>query len=232
MAVTIVGEDTHGQTPPIPRGTIPVMGSVHQDGERLIAETAEAWAGWLERNHGRAAGVWLVTWQPRSGRPVLGYEAAVVEALRFGWIDSIGRSEDDHREQWFSPRRPGSGWARTNKRRIERLEQEGRMEPAGRRVIEAAKADGSWTLLDAVEDLVVPDDLDRAFQAVPGARGHWDAFPPSARRIILGWIVQARRPATRAARIEETARLAGDGRRAGPVSRAQTPPRAASRSSH
>jgi uncharacterized protein YdeI (YjbR/CyaY-like superfamily) len=231
MVGTIVGEDTHAQIPRISRGTIPVMGSVHQDGERFVAETAEAWASWPERNHGRAAGVWLVTWRPRSGRPVLDYEAAVVEALRFGWIDSTGRTDEDHREQWFSPRRPGGSWARTNKRRIERLEQEGRMEPAGRRVIEAAKADGSWSLLDGVEDLVVPDDLDRAFQAVPGARGHWDAFPPSARRVILWWIVQARRPATRAARIEETARLAGEDRRAGPVSRAQAPPRTASRSS-
>jgi len=81
-------------------------------------------------------------------------------------------------------------------------------------VIDRAKADGTWTLLDDVEDLIVPDDLAAAFDANPGARGHWEQFPPSARRAILQWIVQARREATRAKRIAETARLAARGERA------------------
>jgi uncharacterized protein YdeI (YjbR/CyaY-like superfamily) len=191
------------------------MGTTRADGERVSAESAEAWATWLKRNHTRTKGVWLVTWKPRSGMPVLGYEDSVIEALRFGWIDSTGgKVDDDRTELWFAPRKPGSGWARTNKRRIERLEQEGRMEPAGRRLIEAAKADGSWTLLDDVEDLIVPDDLGAAFGAYPGSRSRWDAFPPSARRAMLEWIVQAKRPETRARRIEETARLAQEGKRA------------------
>lgn len=191
------------------------MGTTRQDGERVHAESAEKWAAWLERNHTRTQGVWLVTWRARSGRPALGYEESVIEALRFGWIDSTGGGVDDDRtEQWFAPRKRGSGWARTNKRRIERLEQEGRMEAAGRRVIDAAKADGSWTLLDDVEDLVVPNDLSTAFQGYPGSRAKWDAFPPSARRAMLGWIVQARRPETRARRIDETARRAQADQRA------------------
>ena len=108
------------------------MGTTRADGERVTAESAEEWAAWLERHHTRTKGVWLVTWRARSGRPVLGYEESVIEALRFGWIDSTGgRVDDDRTELWFAPRKPGSGWARTNKRRIERLVQEGRMEPAG-----------------------------------------------------------------------------------------------------
>ncbi len=191
------------------------MGTTRADGERFHAESADEWAAWLDRNQSRTHGVWLVTWRARSGRPALGYEDAVIEALRFGWIDSTGGAVDDDRtELWFAPRKRGSGWARTNKRRIERLEQDGRLEASGRRVIEAAKADGSWTLLDDVEDLVVPDDLTDAFELFPGSRTQWDAFPPSARRAILGWIVQAKRPETRARRIEETARLAQDGKRA------------------
>ena len=88
------------------------------------------------------------------------------------------------------------------------------MEPAGRAVIEAAKANGTWTLLDAVEDLIVPDDLAAAFDAHPGSREHWDAFPPSARKLMLTWIVTAKRPPTRAARVVEVAARAAIGERA------------------
>jgi uncharacterized protein YdeI (YjbR/CyaY-like superfamily) len=115
---------------------------------------------------------------------------------------------------WFTRRKAGSGWARTNKERIVRLEAEGRMTPAGRALIDAAKTDGSWTLLDDVENLIVPDDLAAAFDRHPGSRQNFEAFPPSARRAILEWIVQARREATRAARLEESARLAAENVRA------------------
>jgi uncharacterized protein YdeI (YjbR/CyaY-like superfamily) len=191
------------------------MGNADDDAERVHAESAEEWAAWLERNHDRDHGVFLTTWRAQTGRPVLGYEEAVVEALRFGWIDSkAGKGDAERSELWFSPRRKGSAWARTNKARIERLEREGRMAPAGRAVIEAARADGSWTRLDAVEDLIVPDDLAAAFDEHPGSRAQWDAFPPSARRAILEWIMQAKREPTRAKRVEETARLAAKGERA------------------
>jgi uncharacterized protein YdeI (YjbR/CyaY-like superfamily) len=192
------------------------MGKATDDGgERVHAETAADWAAWLERHHERDTGVWLTTWRAQTGKPVLGYEESVVEALRFGWIDSkAGKGDAERSQLWFSPRRKGSAWARTNKKRIERLQREGRMAPAGLAVLEAAKADGSWTRLDAVEDLIVPDDLAAAFDEHPGSREQWDAFPPSARRGILEWIVQAKRDATRAKRVGETARKAAQGERA------------------
>ena len=127
-------------------------------------------------------------------------EEAVEQALCFGWIDSTNRSLDDERSMmWFAPRRRGSGWARSNKQRIERLEASGQMAPPGRALIDGAKADGSWTMLDDVEDLVVPPDLAEAFDAHPGSREQWDAFPRSARRGILEWVAQAKRAPTRAA---------------------------------
>jgi len=191
------------------------MAGAHDDGERVHAETVADWAAWLADNHEGAEGVWLVSWKKHTGRPAVSYDDAVTEALRFGWIDSLGRRLDDDRTMlWYSPRRSGSGWSRPNKQRIERLEAEGRMEAPGRAVIEQAEADGTWTMLDEVEDLIVPDDLEAAFDAHPGARGHWERFPPSARRGILEWIVQARREATRAKRVAETARLAAQGERA------------------
>jgi uncharacterized protein YdeI (YjbR/CyaY-like superfamily) len=133
-----------------------------------------------------------VLWRPRSGRTGLTYEEAVQEALCFGWIDGKSASLDDQRTMLrFSPRKRGSGWARTNKVRIERLLAEGLMAEPGLALIEEAKRDGSWTMLDAVEDLIVPDDLAAAFDGHPGARERWDGFPRSVRRAALEWIVQA-----------------------------------------
>lgn len=191
------------------------MGGAHDQGERVQPDTLEDWGTWLEREHRRREGVWLVTWKKHTGRATVGYDDAVTEALRFGWIDSLGRRLDDDRTMvWFAPRRKGSGWSRSNKVRIARLEAEGRMEPAGRAVIEAAMADGSWVLLDDVENLVVPDDLAAAFDRHAGSGEVWEAFSPSVRRGILEWIVRAKRPDTRSRRVEETARLAARGERA------------------
>jgi uncharacterized protein YdeI (YjbR/CyaY-like superfamily) len=184
------------------------------EGERLHPETRAQWRAWLERHHATSDGVWLVFWRQRSGRTGLTYEDAVQEALCFGWIDSKPAKLDEHRTMLrFSPRKRGSGWARTNKVRIERLIRDGLMTEAGLAKIEEAKRDGSWTMLDAVEALEVPDDLAAAFAGHPGAREQWDQFPRSVRRAVLEWIVQARRPETRARRVTETARLAGRGER-------------------
>jgi uncharacterized protein YdeI (YjbR/CyaY-like superfamily) len=173
------------------------------------------WRAWLAEHHGRTTGVWLVTWRAGSGGPRITYEESVEQALCFGWVDSKGRALDAERTMlWFAPRKARSGWSRPNKQRVARLLAEGLMTPAGLAVVEAAKADGSWTLLDAVEDLVVPDDLAAAFDAHPPARAHWEAFPRSARRGILEWIVQARRPDTRARRVAETAEKAARNERA------------------
>ena len=98
--------------------------------------------------------------------------------------------------------------------RVERMERDGLMTDAGRAVIERARSDGSWSLLDAVEDLVVPEDLAAALAARRSARENFDAFPPGARKVILQWIVQAKRPETRRRRIEETAEKAERNERA------------------
>lgn len=175
----------------------------------LQPATLADWRAWLAANHARPEGVWLITYRPATGKTPFSYEQAVEEALCFGWIDGQANKLDDERTMlWFAPRRPGSGWARTNKARIERLIADGRMTPAGLSKIEAAQADGSWTLLDSVERLEVPDDLAAEFDKYPDARAHFDAFPPSARRMALTWIATAKRPETRAKRVAETARLA------------------------
>jgi uncharacterized protein YdeI (YjbR/CyaY-like superfamily) len=120
----------------------------------------------------------------------------------------------------ITPRKPSSAWSAKNKVHIASLIERGLMHSAGLAAVDAAKASGTWTLLDEASALVVPADLEEAMSAVPAARGHWDAFPPSARRAILEWLSLAKRPQTRVARVADIARLAGENRRANEWKRA------------
>ncbi|WP_341933182.1 YdeI/OmpD-associated family protein [Microbacterium sp. LWO14-1.2] len=187
------------------------MGAL-DDGERISAADAATWRAWLEQNHERTAGVWLLSVRGRSTG--VGYDDAVRQALCFGWIDGPVRTFDDTTVgQWFSPRRRGSGWAATNKARIAELEATGQMAPAGIRVLEAARADGSWTVLDGPEAGVEPPEFTTALDAVPAARENWDAFPPSVKKFGLTHIAMAKRPETRASRIAKIVADAAEGRR-------------------
>jgi len=114
---------------------------------------------------------------------------------------------------WYTPRRKGSLWAASNKTRVEKLEAEGRMTDAGRAVIEAAKADGSWVVLEPVEALIMPDDLAAAMNARAHARSHWEAFTPTTKRSFLLWITAAKREDTRVRRVAESADLVAQGKR-------------------
>jgi uncharacterized protein YdeI (YjbR/CyaY-like superfamily) len=174
-----------------------------------------AWGRWLERNHERPNGVWLVTFKRTSGKARFSYAEAVEEALRFGWVDSIARTLDPERTmQWFAPRKKGSGWAATNHARVARLIAEGRMAPAGLAKVEAAKADGSWDRLVKAHAEGPPRDLVAAFRRHAGSAKHFAAFPLGVRKQILEWIATAKRVETRAARVEQTARLAAKNQRA------------------
>jgi len=126
--------------------------------------------------------------------------------LCYGWIDSLNKPLDDERTALlFTPRKPGSGWSRTNKVRIARLMKQGLMQPAGLAKIAAAKRDGSWTLLDSVEAMQVPDDLRRALG--PAGMRKFDALTPGRKKEHLRMLVTAKRPETRAKRIADIARL-------------------------
>jgi uncharacterized protein YdeI (YjbR/CyaY-like superfamily) len=173
------------------------------------ADDRATWHAWLEANHASARGVWLVTWRRRTGRPTLSYEDAIEEALCFGWVDSTaGHLDDDRGKLYFAPRKPRSVWAASNKARVEKLIREGRMTPAGLAAIERARTNGSWDLLESSDRLEMPDDLDAALKAHPPAGANFAAFPPSTRKMMLGWLATARRPETRARRIERIAEAA------------------------
>ncbi len=183
--------------------------------QHIHPATRAEWRSWLAAHQTQNESVWFVYGKVGCDAPRVAPDEAIEEALCFGWIDSLPRRLDDTRSRLlFSPRKPGSNWSALNKRRAEAMIGAGRMMPAGQAKIDAAKADGSWSALDAVEALVIPADLKAAFARHPGGADAFAAFPKSARRGILEWILNAKRDATRARRIEETARLAAQGERA------------------
>lgn len=179
--------------------------------ERPFVEPAnrQEWREWLEENHATSTGAWVGVGKKGGRVTSLSYDDAVEEALCFGWIDStVNRIDDDRFRQLFTPRKPNSSWAISNKTRVARLIAEGRMTPAGMALVEAAKRDGSWDLLESVENLVMPEDVRAALAAAPGAAAGFEELPTAERKRTLYWIQSAKRPETRARRIAETVGVA------------------------
>ncbi len=177
------------------------------------AEDRPQWRSWLQHNHMTSRGVWLCSWRRGTGRPRCPYPDVVEEALCVGWIDSTAMLLDDDRSlQLITPRKRRSSWSRLNRQRAADMEQRGMMKDAGRAAIDAARANGWWTISDQVEDLVEPDDLATALDRHPPARVHWDQFQPRAKKLMLWWIVSAARPQTRANRITTVVNEASHGR--------------------
>ena len=175
----------------------------------FYAPNRQEWRAWLAEHHASAPGVWLIYYKKASGKPAISYDEIVEEALCFGWVDSRPNALDDERAMFLiSPRNPQSPWSRINKQRVERLTEQGLMMEAGLAKIEAARQNGAWNQYDDIEDLIIPDDLQTALDANPAAQTNFAAFPPSSKKTILWWIASAKRPQTRAKRIDETVTLA------------------------
>ncbi len=178
----------------------------------VTVETRAEWRRWLEANHTSSRGVWAVTRRKAAlapGAPWVSPRDLNEECLCFGWIDSRPATVDaEHSALLCTPRKPGSGWSRVNKERLDGLLAAGLVHASGLAAIERARADGSWSRLDEVDALLVPTDLAAALEALPPGAANFDAFPPSVRKGILEWIAGAKTPATRERRIAETATLA------------------------
>ena len=179
------------------------------------AETRAQWRSWLEHNHNTALGVWLCSWRPATEKPTCPYAEVVEEAICFGWIDStVNLLDNDRGLQLLTPRKPKSSWTRLNRQRVADMEAAGLMTDAGRNAVDIARGNGWWTIYDPVEDLVEPDNLASALDANAAARIAWDGFPPSARKVMLWWVVSAARDDTRARRIATIVAKAASGERA------------------
>jgi uncharacterized protein YdeI (YjbR/CyaY-like superfamily) len=171
----------------------------------LPFESAAAWEAWLEAEHASAAGVWLKIAKKGSGVPTVSYEEAVERALCFGWIDGQMRRFDERfYVQRFTPRRRASRWSKINREKAEALIAAGRMRPAGLAQVEAAQADGRWdAAYDGASAATVPDDLQAALDANPKAAAFFATLKGSNRYAILYRVGDAKRPETRAKRIEQ-----------------------------
>ncbi len=175
----------------------------------FYAKTQKEWRKWLEENHQSEKSVWLIIYKKESGTPSVYYTDAVDEAICFGWIDSKPNKRDDESYyQFFAKRNPKSNWSKVNKGKVARLLEKGLLAPAGLEAIETAKQNGTWTALDKVEELTIPEDLQKAFDQNKTAFDNWEKFPRSSKRGILEWILNAKRPETRQGRIDETVKLA------------------------
>ncbi|HEX3732587.1 MAG TPA: YdeI/OmpD-associated family protein [Mycobacteriales bacterium] len=172
----------------------------------LTVADAERWRAWLERHHSIDAGVWLTLTKKGTTAPTsLTYDQALEEALCFGWIDGQARSLDDAVYlQRFTPRRARSPWSKRNVGIVERLGSEGRMRPAGVAEVERAKGDGRWEAAYAGSASVeVPADLAAALEVQPRAQAMFEILTSQNRYAVLYRIGSAKRPDTRARRIEQ-----------------------------
>ncbi len=163
---------------------------------------------WLESHHTQRESVWLVTYKKHVEGKYVSTSEVLDELLCYGWIDGGRRKLDEDRTmQLISPRK-AQHWAQSYKDRAAKLEEEGRMQAAGRSAIEASKRKGLWNFMDDVDALIKPDDLVKALSEHPPALENFDAFPDASKRFVLRWIKLAKKPETRAKRIAQTAELA------------------------
>ncbi len=177
--------------------------------ETFYPTSQHEWRAWLQENHVSKQAVWLVYYRIKSGVPTISWSDAVDEALCFGWIDSTKKSIDDQKfMQFFSKRKPTSVWSKINKSKVERLIQEEKFTKAGFTSVEVAKQNGSWLILNEVEELNIPIDLEKAFKTQKGAKQFFLSLSKSARKSILQWLILAKRAETRQNRCIEIAEFA------------------------
>lgn len=175
----------------------------------ISPKSKQEWRRWLTEHHAVEQAVWLRAYKKSANKATVSWSDTVDEALCFGWIDGMRKSVDEESFiQFVCKRKPKSGWSKINKEKIERLITEGLMMEAGFKSIEIAKQNGSWTLLDEVEELSIPEDLEMAFIENVGSKDFFLTLSKSVRKMILQWIAFAKKPETRQKRITEVAKLA------------------------
>ena len=180
------------------------------NGVKAVAAKSRAeWRRWLEKNVEKEKSVWLILYNKNSSKSSVKIDEAVEEALCFGWIDSKAiKRDDESRYQSFSQRKPKSNWSKINRDRVSKLIKQGLMTSHGQSVIDHAKKTGTWLAMESVEKNIIPDDLQKLFNKNKTALKNFQAFAPSSKRMILQWILSAKRAETRTKRLEKTVELA------------------------
>lgn len=180
------------------------MSSFDDELREIHPKTRAGWRSWLEQNHAKHNGVWLIYYRASTGKRQLSWEDAVREALCFGWIDSKVKPIDDERyKQIFTPRKPQSVWSKINKQYIAELADAELMTDAGQGAVEVAKENGAWSVLEPIDALIVPADLEAALRGSKRAAEAYEALSNSAKRAMLYPLYMAKREETRAKRLAE-----------------------------
>ena len=180
------------------------MSSLDSELREIHPKTRAGWRSWLEKNHAKCDGVWLIYYRASTGKRRLSWEDAVREALCFGWIDSKVKPIDGERyKQIFTPRKPRSVWSKINKQHIAELTESDLMTDAGLRAVDVAKENGAWSLLEPVDALIVPADLESALRGSKRAREAYEALSNSAKRAVLYPLYSVKREETRAKRLAD-----------------------------
>jgi len=181
------------------------------DVEDYCPHNKKDWRKWLELNHCKKDAIWLIFYKKKSPDHNLSWSESVDEALCFGWIDSTKRTIDrDKYKQYFTKRKAKSNWSKVNKDKIKDLIDQGLMTEAGFKSIEVAKENGSWTILDLVENLTIPNDLEKELKSHKGAIEYFNCQSKSVKKGLLYWVMSAKRKETRQKRIKEIAENARD----------------------
>ena len=187
---------------------------MEKEREVFYPKNRQEWREWLQDNYEKKQSVWLIYYKKKSNVPTVTYSEAVDEALCFGWIDSKSKPLDEEKfMQFFSRRKEKSVWSKVNKEKIDRLTKEGQMTKAGFDIIAKAKQNGFWSILDEAEALIIPDDLEKAFEKRPNAKQYFLGLSKSNKRNILQWLVLAKLQTTREKRIIEIVDLADQNRK-------------------
>ncbi len=190
--------------------------AVIAESDTFFAEDRAAWREWLAAHHAERTQVWLLLHKKHVEAPSVSYDAAVEEALCWGWIDGLTKRWDERSYAVrFTPRKPGSVWSESNVERVTRMIAEGRMTPAGQALVDEAKRRGTWDEAASGRLDVTPPDLEAALAGVPAAADRWNEWPATPRRMYVYWVLDAKRPETRARRIADVVRRAAAGLRPG-----------------
>ncbi|MFQ5770900.1 MAG: YdeI family protein [bacterium] len=183
----------------------------------LYFKTPQEWRTWLQSNHDMETEVWLIFFKKDTRKPTLDYEAAVEEALCFGWIDSIIKKIDESKfARKFTPRKDSSKWSAINKKRVEKLIQSARMTPVGLSKVEAAQKSGRWDEPDRpTRSFDPPEDFTKALNQNRKAKEFFEQLAPTYQKQFIGWISIAKRQETKEKRIRESIQLLEKGEKLG-----------------
>jgi len=175
----------------------------------LYVKDRNEWRSWLEKNSKSSEEIWLLYYKKSSGKQRIAYEDAVEEALCFGWIDAKIKKIDEARyAQRFTPRQPKSRWSALNVKRAKKLIQKGKMTAAGLEAFHPHR-----TRKTASMPTQLPKDLEEKFIKQVDAWENFNRFPPSYRRITIGWVASPKKEETKLKRLKQLIDFSAENKR-------------------